>query len=204
MGLRDKSPLRHHITAGQRAAAGGKERGSEFAAYPRVILETDDGREVEIHAFHTSLRNGLYKVEPPGPVTNSPSGTSERTAGPNGGPRRRPGPSRVEPVTWEVGTPTGGGHLYFRCPPSRPGTAPGRVAPGIDVRGHGGHARRRCPPGGTPPGTRQRWLPCPTGCKSSSPPRHAPCTPTRRNGGPHALNGSRSAPGRWRPRSPPR
>ncbi len=48
-------------------------------------------------------------------------------------------PDQLEPDTWEVGTPTGGGHLYFRMPAVPVKNSASKVAPGIDVRGQGGY-----------------------------------------------------------------
>ncbi len=44
-------------------------RENEYGSYPLVSLETDDGRELEWHAFHTVAANELAKVNPqPGDV----------------------------------------------------------------------------------------------------------------------------------------
>ena len=44
-------------------------RENEYGSYPLVSLETDDGRELEWHAFHTVAQNELVKVNPqPGDV----------------------------------------------------------------------------------------------------------------------------------------
>ena len=49
-------------------------------------------------------------------------------------------PGGVEPVTFEVATPTGGGHLYLAAPPGPPiRNSAGRLAPHVDVRAHGGY-----------------------------------------------------------------
>lgn len=39
-------------------------REGEYGDYLLVTLETDDGREVEVHGFHTTLRNELMKLDP--------------------------------------------------------------------------------------------------------------------------------------------
>ncbi|ACU37616.1 bifunctional DNA primase/polymerase [Actinosynnema mirum] len=43
------------------------------------------------------------------------------------------------PVTYRVGTPSGGEHRYFRAPPVRLGNSAGRLGPRVDTRGVGGY-----------------------------------------------------------------
>lgn len=38
-------------------------RDGGYDEYPVVALETEDGREMEVHAFHTSLKNDVMKLE---------------------------------------------------------------------------------------------------------------------------------------------
>jgi hypothetical protein len=40
------------------------ERTSDYGSYPLLIVETDDGVEHAVHAFHTVLRNELARKRP--------------------------------------------------------------------------------------------------------------------------------------------
>jgi len=73
------------------------------------------------------------------------------------------------PKTWEVETPSGGKHVYFRAPAAVPirNSSGTRLGPGIDVRGNGGFVV--APPSQALAGN-YRWISPPWSCPVASMP----------------------------------
>jgi hypothetical protein len=72
------------------------------------------------------------------------------------------------PSTWVSATPSGGRHIWFALPPGRRTGCRVGIAPGLDVRGHGGYVV--APPSTRHDGRAYRWLCAPWTCELAQAP----------------------------------